>query len=129
MIDWAAAETLTDDLTATIFDVTACVMKPRRAGASVNHRAIADATRVEFTFMGTIELDPPVHRIARHLSSDPASRQTVAYDAVLTANRADWPWYPVRLDHVAVGDELFEIAAQDSDRSLRGCYYLTKVRV
>ncbi|WP_438752058.1 hypothetical protein [Pararhizobium sp. O133] len=128
-MDWDAAEALTEAACASMFDTTDCVLQPRKTGASVNHAEIDDPDRLPFDFKGTIELEPPSDRIARHQPSDPAIRNgTVSYDAVLTAYTAAWPYKPARGDYVTAKLLTWKIAANEPDGSARGVYYLNRAK-
>lgn len=119
-----------EEKTAEIFDVTPLRLQPRVGGVSVNHPAQDDPGRAPFDFLGTIDLEPPVDRLPRHLSADPGVRGgTVAYDAVLTALVTDWPYRPQRGDLVietATGGTTWRIAASEKDGSSRPAWYLVR---
>ncbi|AID18323.1 hypothetical protein PPF1_10 [Rhizobium phage vB_RleM_PPF1] len=128
-MDWQAAEALTENVCATVFDKTPCTLRPRKSGISPNHKAGPDPDRQPFDFLGTIELEPPSDRLPRHQSVDPGIRNgTVSYDAVLTAHAGAWPYRPKRGDHVVSGTDAWEIAADGQDGSIRLVYFLTRAR-
>lgn len=128
-MDWKAAETLTEEVCAGVFDNTPCTLRPRKTGISPNHKSGPDDGRAPFDFLGTIEIEPPSDRLARHQSVDPGIRNgTVSYDAVLTAHGGAWPYRPRRGDHVVSGTDAWEIAAEGQDGSVRLVYFLTRAR-
>ena len=128
-MDWEAALALTETTCAEIFDRTPCRLQPRAIGQSVNHPAGNDPGRVAFDFLGTIELEPPSDRLARHLSSDPGIQNgTVSYDAVLTALTVGWLFRPKRDDRIISGNVTWKVAASEDDGSMRGAWYLVKER-
>ncbi|MBX5112692.1 hypothetical protein [Rhizobium lentis] len=132
MVDWLAAQTLTEAVCAEVFDKTALRLQPRAGGASVNHKAGDDPDRVAFDFLGTIDLEPPADRLPRHLSADPGVRNgTISYDAVLTALTTGWPYQPRRGDLVmetATGGTTWRIEASEKDGSARPAWYLVRNR-
>jgi hypothetical protein len=128
MVDWQAARAFTETACAEIFDVTDCQLIPMTTGLTVNHKGGPDPSREPFPFVGTIDLEPPSDRIARHLSNDPGSNaKTVSYDAVLSAHVGTWLYLPKRGDHIQSGTDTYKIAAIEKDGSSRPAWYLTRV--
>lgn len=128
MVDWQAARAFTEAACAEIFDVTPCRLLPWSKGLDVNKKGGADPDRLPFDFMGTIDLEPPSDRIARHLPADPGPRNsTVSYDAVLSAHVGAWLYEPRRGDRVQTAKDLWQIAAKEPDGSNRPAWYLTRI--
>lgn len=130
MVDWEAARLFTQEVCSEIFDYTDIRLLPRKAGLTGNHAAGDDPGREPFDFRGTIDLEPPSDRIARHLSADTGIRNgTVSYDAVLTAHTASWPYRPVRGDYFVdiAKAETWKIVAKEQDGSARPAWYLARV--
>lgn len=127
VIDWTSALSTLEEGCAAVFDVTTLTLQPRSPGVTVNHKAANDHLRAAFDFMGTIELEPPSTKIMRHLSADPVSRDDiVSYEAVLTANIAEWPYKPARGDFVVAPDRTWKIEALGQDGSVRPAFYLVR---
>lgn len=123
--DFAAAE----QAVADYFDEVALSLQPMKVGLTVNHPAGSDPDRDQFDFLGSIDLEPPSDRIARHLSSDTGIRNgTVSYDAVLTAHIGAWPYIPKRGDFVSAPGQLWKIEAKEEDGGLRPAWYLSRVK-
>lgn len=126
-MDWEAALALTDRVCAGTFDSTPCRLQPMATGATVNHKSMHDPDRVSFDFLGTIDLEPPSDRIARHIPADMGARSSaVSYAAVLTALVKDWPFLPRHDDIVLAGGIKWKIAAKEDDGSGRPAWYLNK---
>lgn len=130
MVDWAEARTMLENAVADVFDVTELEMLPMADGVSVNHGRQADTSRAVFSFLGTIDLEPPSDRIARYPAGDPGSRGVVSHEAVLTAHCGAWPWLPAARDRVRVVEtgQVYQIEAFERDGSSRPAIYLSRVR-
>lgn len=127
-MNWTYAEAALESGVASVFDVQQFRMLPRKAAASVNQPAVADASRAEFDFCGTLELGPPFLPAGRGASGDPSARdRTVGYEAVLTAHDAAWPWRPVRGDLVRDAASVdWKIVNIDRDGSHRPALHLNR---
>lgn len=128
MVDWQAARAFTEAACAEIFDFTPCRLIPWSKGRDVNGKGSPDPERLPFDFKGTIDLEPPSDRIARHLPADPGPRNgTVSYDAVLSAHVGLWPYEPKRDDRVQTATDLWKILAKEPDGSNRPAWYLVRI--
>ncbi|WP_176083124.1 hypothetical protein [Martelella sp. HB161492] len=128
MVDWVTVEALTEESCAGIFDTVDLTLQPRAKVLTVNHPPQDDPDRATFSFVGSIELEPPMEVIARHKPADPKAGPSVAYDAVLTALISDWPYQPKRNDRVIVDatGEVYKIAAKIADGGSRPAWFLMK---
>ncbi|MDB5582828.1 MAG: hypothetical protein JWR80_8004 [Bradyrhizobium sp.] len=136
MIDWEMAAAFTRTTTAAVFDTTLCRMKPMAmplGGRDVNGKPVADSGRVEFEFLGMLDLEPSQDSIPRHMSPDPGvDGKMVAYDACITAMTDQWLYLPKRGDRIEVPNALpgavLEIKLDRRDGSPRMAFFLNRVK-
>lgn len=128
-MDWTSAEAALETTVAGVFDKTAFRVLPRHAGIGVNQPRISDASRSEFDAMGTLEFGPPTLPGPGRFAGDPSARgMPVAFEAVLTAHVATWPYVPVRGDRIVAGSKSWDVANVERDGTARAILYLNSAR-
>lgn len=127
-MDFRDAMAAMDAAVAETFDADAFRAMPRTAGIGVNAPRGADPLRAEFDFMGSLERGPAVLPVSQRPAGDPGSvRVPVSHEAVVTALASGWPWVPVRLDHLVLGGERWEIVDLIDDGSPRKAFLVNRV--
>lgn len=128
MLDWNAAMAAMDAAVAGTFDTDAIRALPRRDGAGVNAPRMADPTRAEFDFMGSLEPGPAAMPASQRPAGDPGSaRAPVSHEAVVSGLASGWPWMPGRGDHLTARGARWEIADLVEDGSARKVYLVNRV--
>ena len=126
---WADLERRLDSDAAALFDDAVATVLPRKDGATVNHRPVADDGRASFDMACSIELNPPALRGESLSAFGREARPAASFDGVVTAtDDGTWPYVPHDGDHLEIGGVTYKIADIHRDGSRRRVFYVNKAR-
>jgi len=129
MSNWQDMERRLDTDAAALFDHIEAQAIARKVGATVNHPRENDPSRADFSFVCSIEFNPPPLRNEQFMQAARSGQVNVAFDAVITAHDdGTWLWQPKRADHLVVADVSYEVGDVHRDGSARRIFYLNKAK-
>lgn len=125
---WNDAKALMQSVVAGYFDTTPCTAVAMRKPAP-NADYEADASRLSFDFLGTIDLAPEMTSALDSRRPQPSDRNIRLVSKIcLTALTTEWPWVLKQGDRIQSGSVIYQVAAApENDGSDRVAVWLNRI--